>query len=183
MGCPGSQRDFSFRGRHDVRDGCHKEKRMSVQLSRRAALRAFALMSALPFAALAQRAQPAIEVYKSPTCGCCSDWIKHLERDGFSVQVRLVPDTGPHRARLGMPERLGACHTAVVEGYVVEGHVPAREIRRLLAERPSALGIAVPGMPIGSPGMDGLAYRGRVDPYEVLLVRKNGSTRVYASYG
>ena len=93
-------------------------------------------------------------------------------------------DTGNLQARdrLGMPRRLGSCHTAQVGGYVIEGHVPAREIHRLLRERPKALGLTVPGMPIGSPGMDGPEYGGRRQPYEVLLVAADGSTRVYQPY-
>ena len=121
------------------------------------------------------------EVWKAPTCGCCKDWIAHLESNGFRVKVHDIGNTAA-RARLGIPMRLGSCHTAQVEGYVIEGHVPAREIRRLLSERPSAVGLAVPGMPIGSPGMDGPAYGTRKDPYDVLLVRKDGSTTPYQSY-
>ena len=121
------------------------------------------------------------EVWKAPTCGCCKDWIAHLESNGFRVKVHDIGNTAA-RARLGIPMRLGSCHTAQVEGYVIEGHVPAREIRRLLSERPSAVGLAVPGMPIGSPGMDGPAYGTRKDRYDVLLVHKDGSTTPYESY-
>lgn len=156
---------------------------MTAAISRRTALRALAILTALPFTTHAQRAPLLIEVYKSPTCGCCGDWIKYLERSGFRVRVNVVADTSPHRARLGIPEKFGSCHTALVDGYVIEGHVPVREIRRLLAERPVAVGIAVPDMPVGSPGMDGPAYRGRVDSYDVLLVRKDGSASLFASYG
>jgi hypothetical protein len=125
---------------------------------------------------------PPVAVWKSPTCGCCNDWITHLEENGFQVQRH---DTGnaSARVRLGVPPGLGSCHTAEVAGYALEGHVPAREVRRLLAERPAdVIGLAVPGMPLGSPGMDGPAYGGRRDPYEVLLVRKDGSTVPYQSY-
>ena len=122
-----------------------------------------------------------IEVWKDPNCGCCQDWISHLEQNGFKAKVF---ETGNNavRARLGMPQQLGSCHTALVQGYVIEGHVPAQDIQRLLKEKPQALGLAVPGMPIGSPGMDGPAYGGRRDRYEVLLVLKDGSTRVFNSY-
>jgi hypothetical protein len=132
-----------------------------------------------PFAIAASG--PLIEVWKDPNCGCCRDWIQHLQDNGFRVQSF---DTGNSaiRQRLGMPTRLGSCHTARVDGYVIEGHVPATDIQRLLRERPSALGLAVPGMPVGSPGMDGPAYGGRRDPFDVLLVRRDGSTRTYASY-
>ena len=126
-------------------------------------------------------ASVAVEVWKAPTCGCCKDWIVHLEANGFKVQVHDSGNTAA-RARLGIPMRLGSCHTAQVEGYAIEGHVPAREIRRLLSERPDAVGLAVPGMPIGSPGMDGPAYGTRKDPYDVLLVRKDGSTASFQSY-
>lgn len=124
----------------------------------------------------------AIEVWKSPTCGCCKDWIQHIEAQGqFKATVREQGNTQA-RARLGIPMKLGSCHTAVVGGYAVEGHVPVREMLRLLKERPRAVGLAVPGMPIGSPGMDGPEYGGKRDPYEVLLVLHDGSTRPYAKY-
>ena len=122
-----------------------------------------------------------VEVWKAPTCGCCKDWIRHLESNGFKVQVH---DSGniAARSRLGIPMRLGSCHTALIEGYAIEGHVPARDIRRLLSERPSALGLAVPGMPIGSPGMDGPEYGGRKDVYDVLLLAKGKSASVFQAY-
>lgn len=125
--------------------------------------------------------RPRIEVWKDPSCGCCKDWVVHLEKSGFEVTVN---DTGNEEARqrLGIPQRLGSCHTASVGGYAVEGHVPAREIKRLLAARPKALGLAVPGMPIGSPGMDGAIYKGRKDPFDVLLLAKDGTSTVYQSY-
>ncbi len=123
-----------------------------------------------------------VEVWKDPNCGCCADWVKHLEAQGFAVKVNDIGNTAA-RKRLGIPEKLGSCHTALVEGYALEGHVPASDIRRLLKEKPQAVGLAVPGMPIGSPGMDGPAYGGRVDAYEVLLVAKDGSTRVFQRHG
>jgi hypothetical protein len=142
-----------------------------------------ALLSALAAPALAQSPIAAeVHVYKTPTCGCCNDWIRHLEANGFKVSATNVTDLRQHRARFGMPAKLGSCHTALAGGYVIEGHVPAREIRRLLRERPDALGLSVPGMPIGSPGMDGSEYRGVVDPYDVLLVQADGRTTVFASY-
>jgi len=124
---------------------------------------------------------PPMEVWKSPSCGCCKDWIAILQREGFKVQT-FDEGNNAARARFGLPARYGSCHTARIGGYVVEGHVPVREIRRLLAEKPDAIGIAVPGMPVGSPGMDGPEYGGRRDPYDVLLVHRDGSSRVYASY-
>ncbi len=101
-------------------------------------------------------ADPAeVRVYKSPTCGCCSKWIDHLKQNGFSVRATDVPDVTPIKAENGLPRPLASCHTAFVGGYLVEGHVPAGDIRRLLRERPDVAGLAVPGMPIGSPGMEG----------------------------
>ncbi len=133
-------------------------------------------------AALAQRKPPLVEVWKSPTCGCCKDWIAHMQTEGFQVKVNEVASTNDARARLGMPVKYASCHTATIGGYVVEGHVPARDIRRMLNEKPAALGLAAPGMPIGSPGMDTPAYGGRKDPYDVLLVGKDGSAKIYHSY-
>ncbi len=129
----------------------------------------------------AQPRQPLVEVWKDPHCGCCNDWIRHLQAHGFRVQA-IDSGNAAMRQRLGMPPALASCHTARVEGYVIEGHVPAADIQRLLRERPAALGLAVPRMPIGSPGMDGPEYGGRRDPYDVLLVQRNGATRIYASY-
>lgn len=132
-------------------------------------------------AALAQPAKPLVEVWKDPNCGCCKDWVAHLEANGFTVRVFDTGNTAA-RKRLGMPDQLGSCHTARVQGYVIEGHVPAKDIQRLLADKPQALGLSVPRMPVGSPGMDGPEYGGRKDPYDVLLVQRDGSTRIYASY-
>jgi len=122
-----------------------------------------------------------IEVWKSPTCGCCNDWITHLEANGFSVTSY---DEGSTEAmiRLGMPFKYGSCHTASIEGYAIEGHVPAREIHRLLEERPEAIGLSVPAMPRGSPGMDGPMYGGVKDPYDVLLITLDGEATVFQSY-
>ncbi len=122
-----------------------------------------------------------VEVWKDPDCGCCKEWVKHLQANGFRVKVHDQGNTAT-RKRVGMPDALGSCHTALVGTYVLEGHVPAREVQRLLREKPRALGLAVPGMPVGSPGMDGPEYRGRKDRYDVLLVEANGSTRIYQSY-
>jgi hypothetical protein len=123
----------------------------------------------------------AAEVWTARGCGCCHDWIAHQQANGFVVTSH---DGGNDqmRARLGLAERYASCHTALIGGYAVEGHVPAREIRRLLKERPGAIGLAVPAMPVGSPGMDGPDYQGRKDPYDVLLVAEDGSARVWQSY-
>lgn len=139
--------------------------------------------AALPARAASPSAKdlPVLQVWKDPNCGCCKDWIAYLQRDGFQVQAFDTGNTAMRR-RLGLPEQLGSCHTALIGGYVVEGHVNAREIRRLLAEKPKAIGLAVPGMPVGSPGMDGPEYGGRKDPYDVVLVLPNGSGRIYQSY-
>ena len=130
---------------------------------------------------LMAQTRPQVEVWKDPDCGCCKDWVRHLEASGFQVRVH---DGGnlQARARLGVPDRLGSCHTAQVGGYALEGHVPARDIQRLLKERPKAVGLAVPGMPVGSPGMDGPQYQGRQDPYDVRLIEADGSSRIYQSY-
>jgi hypothetical protein len=123
-------------------------------------------------------AVPVVEVYKSPTCGCCGKWVEHLRTSGFAVNVNDIPNVDAFRAKAGVPAALASCHTALVSGYVVEGHVPAADIRKLLAERPKALGLAVPGMPMGAPGMDAPHARG----YDVLLFQADGTTRVYHAY-
>ncbi len=141
---------------------------------------AFLAASALPLATTAAAPTP-VEVWKDPSCGCCKDWVDHMQANGFQVTVH---ETGNNavRARLGLPQKLGSCHTALVGGYLVEGHVPASDVRALLQQKPKALGLAVPGMPVGSPGMDGAVYGERRDPYDVLLVAHDGSTRVFKSY-
>jgi hypothetical protein len=134
----------------------------------------------LPFLLVPLLAQAAalVEVYKSPYCGCCEEWIQHLRKNGFEVKTHDVNDVPAARQKLGMPERLGSCHTAKVGGYLVEGHVPAADIKRMLKEKPKAIGIAVPGMPPGSPGMES----SRPKPYDTLLVQPDGSTRVFARH-
>lgn len=143
-----------------------------------------AMALALPAWASASRTEkPLVEMWKSPTCGCCGEWAKHLEANGFRVQTHLSDNPAAVRAKVGFDARLGSCHTAMVGGYALEGHVPAREIHRLLKEKPKGvIGIAVPGMPLGSPGMDSPAYGGKKTPYDVVIVRKDGSTGVYQSY-
>ena len=127
------------------------------------------------------KAGPLVQIWKGPACGCCKDWIVHLGANGFRTQVSDSGNTDA-RARLGIALTYGSCHTALVGRYAIEGHVPAREIHRLLKERPEAVGLAVPGMPIGSPGMDGPEYGSRKDAYEVLLLSKDGSARVFQNY-
>jgi hypothetical protein len=123
----------------------------------------------------------AIDVWKSPTCNCCGDWVKHLEANGFTVRVM---DTAPGtleaiKRQAGIGDKLASCHTGKIGGYVVEGHVPAPDIKRLLAEKPDAKALTVPGMPIGSPGMEQGA---ETEPYDVLLVKKDGSTETFAKH-
>jgi len=120
-------------------------------------------------------AAPAMTVWKSPSCGCCGGWIDHVRNAGFSVTVHEMDDVEPVKLRLGVPEQLQSCHTAEVEGYALEGHVPADSIVRLLRERPTAKGLAVPGMPQGSPGME----TGVKDPYQVVLFGTPNGARVY----
>jgi len=119
-----------------------------------------------------------VVVYKSPTCGCCKDWIKHMEQAGFSVTVHNTNDVDPIKDRYGVPYDMGSCHTAVVDGYVVEGHVPATDVKRMLAEKPAITGLAVPGMPNGAPGME---QGGERDRYKVIAFGPKGNS-VFASY-
>ena len=119
-----------------------------------------------------------VTVYKSPTCGC-KKWVDHLEENGFEVKSYDVRDVVSYKMRMGVPPALGSCHTALVDGYVIEGHVPADDIKRLLEQRPAVSGLAVPGMPIGSPGME---QGNRRDPYEVLSFTEDGATSVFATH-
>lgn len=141
---------------------------------------AMLLTSLLPAIAACADESAAVEVYKAPTCGCCGAWVEHLREAGFHVQVHDTADLGPIKAEVKLPFGLGSCHTARVGGYFVEGHVPAEDVKRLLAERPAARGIAVPGMPVGSPGMEQGDLR---QPYDVLLIAEDGSTSVFAHHG
>lgn len=130
--------------------------------------------------ATAQPRKPQLAVWKSPTCGCCGDWIEHMRKNGFEVTAHDTGNTAV-RSRLGIPMKLGSCHTAQVGGYALEGHVPAGDVLRLLRERPDpkqVVGLVVPGMPVGSPGMDDEVY-GPHEAYDVLLLMRNGSTRVW----
>lgn len=136
---------------------------------------------ALPLSAIAQ-STTTVDVWKTPECGCCKDWVSHLQANGFQVIAHDVTDTVDVRRNLSMPEQFGSCHSGRVNGYALEGHVPAKEIRRLLRERPTAVGLSVPAMPLGAPGMDGPAYQGRSRPYDVLLVANSGKATVYQAY-
>lgn len=121
---------------------------------------------------------PVIEVFKSESCGCCTEWVNHLQKNGFTVKAKNVESPADYREKFGMPQELGSCHSGFVSGYAIEGHVPASEIKRLLAERPKAIGLAVPSMPLGSPGMEGE----RKDPYNVFLVHPGGKRSIYKHY-
>lgn len=125
-------------------------------------------------------AGPLVTVYKSPTCSCCQLWVDHLQASGFTTQVEVRENVMPIKQQLGVPPGMGSCHTAEVDGYVIEGHVPAEDIHRLLKERPQAKGLAVPGMPIGSPGME---HGDRRDPYQVLMfTERDGTAEVFAKH-
>lgn len=128
----------------------------------------------------ASPAADTVVVYKDPSCGCCSKWIEHLKQSGFKVEPHDESAMNPLKTRLGVPLELASCHTAVVGGYLIEGHVPAQDIRRLLTEKPAIKGLVVPGMPIGSPGME---QGERKDPYEVLAFGGQGDPKVFAKHG
>lgn len=152
---------------------------MANQISRRHFLiqsTALAAAAAVPGLLPAQTASPAMVVYKDPSCGCCKLWVDHVKAAGFAVSVRDSSDVVAVKKRQGVPARLYSCHTAIVGGYVVEGHVPADLVQKLLKERPNVVGLAVPGMPAGSPGME----QGSKEPYEVLTFDAAGKTTVYA---
>jgi hypothetical protein len=134
------------------------------------------VVSAATGGAASSAPSPHITVYKSPTCGCCQDWVEHIEEHGFTVTVHDTSTLTEVKARRNVPQALQSCHTAEVGGYVVEGHVPADLVQRLLKERPAVVGLAVPGMPMGSPGMEGP----RKDPYDVVTFDRRGQTAVYA---
>ncbi|MDO5704461.1 MAG: DUF411 domain-containing protein [Paracoccus sp. (in: a-proteobacteria)] len=148
-------------------------------LNRRQLLIAGAAVALIPAAARADA--PAIHVLKDRNCGCCGDWIKVLERDGFTVTSENSSGTALARFKIegGIPARMTSCHTGAIDGYLIEGHVPPADIRRLLSQRPDAVGLAVPGMPYGSPGMGPESER---EAYDVLLIRRDGSAEVFARY-
>jgi len=146
-------------------------------MTRRLSLIQAALALAGATAGFAQTSDT-VEMYKSPYCGCCGKWAEHMTKAGFKVQAHEVEDVPAMRKKLGMPDKLGSCHTAKVGNYLLEGHVPPDDVKRLLKEKPKALGLAVPGMPAGSPGMD----VPNSPPYDTLLVQKDGATRVFAKH-
>jgi hypothetical protein len=137
-----------------------------------------AMVASTAIAVGAHASADVVDVYKSAQCACCDKWVEHMRANGFVVNVNVVADTSPYRAKAGVPTALGACHTAFVGGYTVEGHVPAADIRRLLAQRPAAKGLVVPDMPQTSPGMD----RPHGEAWDVLLLASNGTTKTFTSY-
>lgn len=141
---------------------------------------AIALLFTMP--AFAETTTPSIEVWKSVTCQCCGKWVTYLEESGFAVKTNAADTAALDAIKrdAGIAEKLYACHTAKIDGYVVEGHVPASDIKRLVAERPDAIGLTVPGMPVGSPGME--QRDGKTEPYDVLLIKKDGNTEIFASH-
>jgi hypothetical protein len=140
----------------------------------------FKILAPLALLACAESAAAAtLTVTKSATCGCCKHWVEHMRKAGFEVKVNEVEDVTPTARRLGVPDRLRSCHTSEIDGYVIEGHVPAADVRRLLATKPKATGIAVPGMVMGSPGMEHGSHK---EPYQVVLFDKSGATRIFASH-
>jgi len=140
-----------------------------------------ALLLAHPTRVGAEQARSVIEVYKSPTCGCCSKWVEHLRAHGFTVRATDTAAVDELKAKHGVPRALRSCHTALVSGYVIEGHVPASDVERLLRERPALAGLAVPGMPIGSPGMEGPG--GKTEPYDVIAFDEDGRSHTFAMHG
>lgn len=157
-------------------------------LSRRSVLQLSAIcvsaaILSKPRLAAAGVSAPIITVWKTPTCGCCKEWVAHLRKNGFEVVTNDVDDTTAIRKKLSFPDQYGSCHTAKLGEYVIEGHVPAEDIRKLMQDKPVARGLSVPGMPLGSPGMEGTGpFAGERHAYKVLLVLNDGSSRVFKSY-
>lgn len=141
-------------------------------------IRTLLFLSLFTPTAWAAQPLPAVTVYKSPSCGCCEKWVAHMKASGFDVITHDTSNVAEHRLRLGVPATMESCHTAEVGGYFVEGHVPAADVKRLLAEKPHARGLASPGMPASAPGMDG---QGKV-PYEIRLVKNDLTTSTYAHH-
>jgi hypothetical protein len=142
------------------------------------------LLLAATFGACAEAPSPAalppVTVYKSPSCGCCGKWVEHMREAGFTVEVRNVDNVHPVKLRAGVPVGKSSCHTAEVAGYFLEGHVPAVDVKRLVTEKPAAKGLAVPGMPLGSPGME--VPDGQTQPYDVEVVATDGTTSRFSHY-
>lgn len=143
--------------------------------------RSFLSVAVLLFVPLTAQSAEQMIVFKSASCGCCIAWMKHLEANGFQVVGKNLPNVVlmQKKRAAGLRPDQSSCHTGQIAGYTIEGHVPAREVRRLLSERPDAVGLTVPDMPLGSPGMEAGDDK---EPYDVLLLKKDGSTEVFASY-
>ena len=154
---------------------------MTNMTRRRLLVSAASLAGMMPFVSAAQGSAPAIHVVKDNNCGCCSAWVEILRNTGFTVTTEASFGTLliRHKLENGIPQEMHSCHTGEVDGYMIEGHVPPADIRRLLAERPDAIGLAVPGMPYGSPGMGPEDER---EAYDVFLIRQDGSPEVFSSY-
>jgi hypothetical protein len=142
------------------------------------ALTTIVTLSLMAVSSPSQQENAQITVYKDRTCSCCMNWVAHLRANGFKVDVHEVDGTGPYQKKYHVPANLVSCHTAVVDGYTLEGHVPAREIKKLLEEHPKILGLSVPGMPVGSPGMEG----SRSQAYSVFAFDAGGQSTIFASY-
>ncbi len=170
--------------RSKVRARAHPSTRppqMTFASSKRKLLIGLATVGFAPSLFAQKNLSLAIQVWKNPNCGCCKDWIDYLEKSEFTATI-LEQGNNSIRSKLGMPQKFGSCHTALIQGYVIEGDVPASEILNLLKVRPTALGPAVPGMPIRSLGMDGSVYGNRLDAFDVLLAQKDGTLKVFKSY-
>jgi hypothetical protein len=170
---------MSIAGRaRDRNNGPERKMLMSV----RARVLPLALAASVTlFGSAAHAAAEAIEVWKSATCSCCEAWVEHLDANGFAVTARNVDSETLQQIKrqAGLSKDLASCHTGKIGGYVIEGHVPAGDVKRLLAEKPEAVGLTVPGMPVGSPGMEG---SGETEPYDVLLVKKDGTTEIFSKH-
>jgi hypothetical protein len=158
---------------------CTRGKIDSMKTMTRRQMLLMASMCAAASSALRAQQPVKIDVYKDPTCGCCVNWVAHLRKNGFAVHSADVADINAVKAKYNVPAALRSCHTAVVNGYVIEGHVPAADVKRLLTSRPAdVVGLAVPGMPVGSPGMEG----SKPQAYHVLAFDKSGRSRIFATY-
>ncbi len=144
----------------------------------KSSIRILLVLSLLAPMAWAVAPLPTVTVYKSPSCGCCGKWVEHMKANGFPVVTHETENLAVHKTRLGVPLAMGSCHTAEVGGYLVEGHAPAADVKRLLAEKPRARGLVSPGMPPSAPGMDAASKI----PYEILLVGKDGRVATYARH-
>ena len=147
-------------------------------MKRRNILVAITSLVVLAISSPSQSSGPLVTVFKTPTCGCCGKWVEHLKDNGFTVKVQEVNDTSAYERQHHVPRSMVSCHTAVVNGYTIEGHVPAADIKRLLSERSKAVGLAVPGMPVGSPGMESA----HSDAYSVFVFDESGQSSLYAHY-